>query len=99
MGTIVIGCIVLVIMAVFIVGAVFAYKSYKTPSNKARVDQWQRHGNDTYETTRGKSGGDKKQSFSPIFHSHGLTIFQSKFRIDFLPIHKKYCLSCLLPTY
>ena len=68
MGTIVIGCIVLVIMAVFIVGAVFAYKSYKTPSNKARVDQWQRHGNDTYETTRGKSGGDKKQSFSLIFH-------------------------------
>jgi uncharacterized membrane protein YqiK len=68
MGTIVIGCIVLVIMAVFIVGAVFAYKSYKNPSNKARVDQWQRHGNDTYETTRGKSGGDEKQSFSPIFH-------------------------------
>ena len=60
MGTIVIGFIVLVIVAVFIVGAVFAYKSYKNPSNKARVDQWQRHGNDTYETTRGKSGGDKK---------------------------------------
>ena len=68
MGTIVIGFIVLVIVAVFIVGAVFAYKSYKNPSNKARVDQWQRHDNDTYETTRGKSGGDKKQSFSPTFH-------------------------------
>ena len=83
MGTIVIGCIVLVIMAVFIVGAVFAYKSYKNPSNKARVDQWHGHGNDTYETTRGKSGGDKKKVFPLIFHltlssrsSHGFTIFQ-----------------------
>ena len=79
MGTIVIGCIVLVILAVFIVGAVFAYKSYKNPSNKARVDQWQRHGNDTYETTRGKSGGDKIQSFSPIFHAYLTLTFISWF--------------------
>ena len=58
MGIIVIGFIVLVILAVLVVGIVCGYKAYKTPSNKARVDQWQRHGNDTYETTRGKSGGE-----------------------------------------
>ena len=58
MGIIVIVFIILVIMAVVITGIVCGYKAYKTPSNKARVDQWQRHGNDTYETTRGKSGGN-----------------------------------------
>ena len=56
-GKVMIASMVLIILAIVVVAIVFCYKSYRNPSPKHRMENWQNHMNDTYGTSRGKKSG------------------------------------------